>query len=215
MKKKLKIFLSLIILFTLYIFMCAYSYSASVSESLQNSIFRLHVIANSDLEEDQNLKYIVRDELINYMNSLSESQNLESKSQVIEIAKMHIDDFQKVAEETVKKNGFTYPVSVEIGNFEFPTKKYGDITFPAGFYDALEVKIGSASGKNWWCVMFPPLCFINPTNGVVSEESKETLKTNLSNEEYQLISDTQDSKYTFKFKIVEFFKGRNLITAYN
>ena len=82
----------------------------------------------------------------------------------------------KIAKDTVEKQGYSYDVSVEIGNFSFPTKQYGDISLPAGFYDALEVKIGNAKGKNWWCVMFPPLCFVDVSSGIVPDNSKETLK---------------------------------------
>jgi stage II sporulation protein R len=211
MKKNLKIILILSILFFLYIFICAYSYVSAVSSNLSNSVFRLHVIANSDSEEDQNLKYIVRDSLIEYMNNLCE--NCTSKEEVIAISQEHISDFKNIAENTILENGFSYTVNVEIGNFEFPTKTYGDISFPAGYYDALKVEIGESKGQNWWCVMFPPLCFINPTTGVVSDESKEILQENLAQEEYEIISDTESSDITFKFKIIEFFEKTGLITA--
>ena len=201
MKKNLKIMIILGTLLSLYIFVCAYGYVSAVSSELSNSVFRLHVIANSDSEEDQNLKYIVRDSLIEYMNNLC--KDCLAKEEVIEIAKEHLSDFKTIAENTIKEQGFSYSVNVEIGNFEFPTKTYGDISFPAGYYDALKVEIGKAQGQNWWCVMFPPLCFINPTTGVVTDESKEVLQENLSDEGYKIISDTESSNITFKFKIIE------------
>ena len=178
--KKLKIIITLIFLFSIFVFTCAYSYVSAISDNLYNSIFRLHVIANSDSEEDQNLKYIVRDNLINYMND--NCKNLSSKDEVIKYAQSHLDQIKQIAENTVKESGFNYPVQVEIGNFEFPTKQYGDISFPAGFYDALRVKIGESSGRNWWCVMFPPLCFVDTTTGIVPDSSKEELQENLSDE---------------------------------
>ena len=141
--KKIKIIVILCILFSLYIFISAYSYVMAISDNLYNSVFRLHVVANSDSEEDQNLKYLVRDNLIEYMNSLCSSTM--SKQEVLSIVSQHLDDFKQIAEKTIIEYGFSYPVNVEIGNFEFPTKKYGDIAFPAGYYDALEVKIGKAS----------------------------------------------------------------------
>ena len=143
--KKIKIILIFIILFTIFIFTCAYSYVSAISDNLYNSVFRLHVIANSDSEEDQNLKYIVRDNIINYMNN--ECKGLKTKSDVIEFAKTHLNEINNIAEATVKENGFSYPITVEIGNFEFPTKNYGDISFPSGSYDALRVKIGNSSRK--------------------------------------------------------------------
>ncbi len=211
--KKIKIFITLAFLLAIFVFTCAYTYVSAISDNLYNSIFRLHVIANSDSEEDQNLKYIVRDNLINYMND--NCKNLSSKEEVIQYAKENLDKLKQIAENTVKDNGFTYPVQVEIGNYEFPTKNYGDISFPAGFYDALRVKIGESSGKNWWCVMFPPLCFVNATTGIVPDSSKETLHENLSDENYMIVSESDNSSVAFKFKIVELFEKAGIITAKN
>lgn len=211
--KKIKILFIFIILFTIFIFTCAYSYVSAISDNLYNSVFRLHVIANSDSEEDQNLKYIVRDNLINYMND--RCKNFSSKDEVIEYAKKHLAEIQEIAEGTVKENGFNYPITVEIGNFEFPTKKYGDISFPSGSYDALRVKIGNSSGKNWWCVMFPPLCFVDTTTGIVPDSSKESLQETLSSENYKIVSENDSSEITIKFKIIEFFEKNGIITAKN
>ena len=171
---KLKKFLILLILLGIYIFISAYSYVGAVCQDLENNLFRLHVIANSDSEKDQNLKYIVRDELISYMNSLC--SNCTNKEDAINIAQNHKNDFYNIARETIVNNGFNYDVEIQIGNFTFPTKTYGDITLPAGYYDALRVKIGKAEGKNWWCVMFPPLCFVDVSSGIVPEKSKELLR---------------------------------------
>lgn len=211
--KKLKIIITLIFLFAIFVFTCAYSYVSAISDNLYNSIFRLHVIANSDSEEDQNLKYIVRDNLINYMND--NCKNLSSKDEVIKYAQSHLDQIKQIAENTVKESGFNYPVQVEIGNFEFPTKQYGDISFPAGFYDALRVKIGESSGRNWWCVMFPPLCFVDTTTGIVPDSSKEELQENLSDENYMIVSESDNSSVAFKFKIVELFEKAGIVTAKN
>ena len=202
----MKKYLFLLIVSVLFLLLSAYSYVNAVSNNLADSVFRLHVIANSDSKEDQELKYKVRDSLIEYMNTLTNEMN--SKEEVIEIAKSHLEDFKEIAQNVVKENGYNYDVNVEIGNFSFPTKTYGDISFPAGFYDALKVEIGKAEGQNWWCVMFPPLCFVDVTSGVVPEESKENLEENLGDEEYELISDTQNSSIlNIKFKIIELFES--------
>ncbi len=211
--KKLKIIITLTFLFAIFVFTCAYSYVSAISDNLYNSIFRLHVIANSDSEEDQNLKYIVRDNLINYMND--NCKNLSSKNEIIQYAQSHIEQIKQIAENTIKENGFSYPVQIEIGSFDFPTKQYGDISFPAGFYDALRVKIGESSGKNWWCVMFPPLCFVDTTTGIVPDSSKEELKENLSDENYMIVSESDNSSVAFKFKIVELFEKAGIVTAKN
>ena len=194
--------LLLLLLLFVYTFICAFSYVNAVSSNIQDSVFRLHVIANSDSEEDQNLKYIVRDKVLEYINSISGSQS--SKEDVINLANNNINEIQKIAENTVHENGYNYEVKLNIGNFAFPTKTYGDISFPAGFYDALKIEIGKADGQNWWCVMFPPLCFVDVTSGIVPEDSKEIIKESLSDEEYELVS-KNDDEVRFKFKIVEMF----------
>ena len=209
--KKIKCIITLCILFSIYIFITAYSYVMAISNNLSNNVFRLHVIANSNSDEDQKLKYIVRDNLISYMNTLC--ANCSSKEEVIKIVTAHLDQFQKIAQNTVYENGYSYSATVEVGNFEFPTKSYGDISFPAGFYDALKVKIGNASGQNWWCVMFPPLCFVDITSGIVPDDSKEQLQDNLSSEEYSIISDSNNYSYNLKFKIIELFEKNHIITA--
>ena len=210
----MKKYLFLLIVLISFIILSAYSYASAINEDLSNNVFRLHVIANSDSKEDQDLKYKVRDKLIEYMKSLT--TNINTKEEVIEIANNHISDFESIAKEVITKNGFDYDVKVEIGNFSFPTKQYGDISFPAGFYDALKVEIGSAKGQNWWCVMFPPLCFVDVTSGIVPEESKENLQDNLGEEEYDIISNTEDSEIVnFKFKIVEFFENLGIQLANN
>ena len=205
---KLKRFLGLIVLFSIYVFICAFSYANAVSTNISNSVFRLHVIANSDTEEDQNLKYLVRDALIEYMNSIS--NKCISRKEAISIAESHQDDFYTIAHQIISDNGYNYDVNINIGNFAFPTKNYGDISLPAGYYDALRVEIGNANGQNWWCVMFPPLCFVDVSSGIVPEDSKETIKNNLPNEEYNLVTNTQNADVKFKFKLLEFFQNIKL-----
>ena len=211
--KNFKTWIILIILICLYTFICAYSYVQAISIDLKNSVFRLHVIANSDSDEDQNLKYIVRDNLLKYMNELC--SNCTSKAEAIEIANSNKDEFQKIAENTIKNEGFNYDVVVEIGEFDFPTKNYGDISLPAGLYDALKVEIGEAQGHNWWCVMFPPLCFVDISSGTVPDSSKEVLESELSDEEFALISESDSSDINFKFKLLELFSNSGLFTAKN
>lgn len=208
---KLKMIFILSLLLFIYTTICAFTYAENVSSGISNSVFRLHVIANSNSEEDQNLKYKVRDKLIEYMNSMLSSSS--TKQDAINIATSHLDEFKQVAINTIKNEGFDYDVNVSVGNFEFPTKEYGDISLPSGYYDALKVEIGQAEGKNWWCVMFPPLCFVDVTSGVVPEKSKNDLKNNLSEEEFALVSNKKDNGIQFKFKLLEFFNNNGFITA--
>ena len=199
---KRRIFIVFIFMIFLYfVFTSASSYASSVSSDLSNNLLRLHIVANSDSDEDQHLKYTVRDNLINYMNTLT--QNITSKDAAIKIAKEHQDEFYKIAKKTIEENGYDYDVKIDIGNSYFPTKYYGDISLPAGYYDALKVEIGNASGQNWWCVMFPPLCFVDMSTGIVPDESKQKIKENLPEEEYALVSDTSQENINFKFKLIE------------
>lgn len=208
-KFRMIIILSFLLFF--YTSICAISYAQNVSTNVANSVFRLHVIANSDSSEDQNLKYIVRDNLLNYMNEIC--KNCSSKEEAINLVEEHADLFKQIATDTINQYGYSYNVNINIGNFEFPTKSYGDISLPAGYYDALRVEIGEAQGQNWWCVMFPPLCFVDISSGIVPEDSKEIMHNNLSDEEFALISNNSDSKIQFKFKLIEFFTDNGLITA--
>ena len=208
--KKLKIgrIFVILILLSLFILISAISYVDAVSNNIADSVFRLHVIANSDSKEDQELKLKVRDELLSYMNIISE--NSASKQEAMQIANEHKEEFIQIAEKVIKENGYNYTVNVQIGKADFPTKYYGDITLPAGTYDALKVQIGEAKGQNWWCVMFPPLCFVDVSTGIVPDNSKQELKQSLDNEEYDLISKTDNNEISFKFKIVELFQNWRL-----
>ena len=209
-----RICLILIFLLFIYIIFCAQSYSNAVSYDLSNAVFRLHVLANSNSAEDQQLKLKVRDSLLSYMNILS--SNCNTKEEAIQIAQQHKYEFQTIAENVIKENGYNYPIKIKINNFYFPTKSYGDISLPAGYYDALRVEIGNAKGQNWWCVMFPSLCFIDISSGIVNDEGKENLEKNLSLESYEVISENKTSpEFKFKFKLLEVFAQSGLFTAKN
>ena len=208
--KRLKIgrIFVILILLSLFILISAISYVDAVSNNIADSVFRLHVIANSDSKEDQELKLKVRDELLSYMNIISKDST--SKQEAMQIANEHKEEFTQIAKKVINENGYDYTVNIQVGKADFPTKYYGDITLPAGTYDALKVQIGEAKGQNWWCVMFPPLCFVDVSTGIVPDNSKQELKQSLDDEEYDLISKTDDNEISFKFKIVELFQNWRL-----
>lgn len=210
---KVKMVTILTFLFFIYTTICAISYADYISTDIADSVFRLHVIANSDSDVDQNLKYTVRDNLLEYMNELC--VNCSTKEEAISIAQQNIESFKQIALDTIKNEGFDYSVNVCIGNFEFPTKHYGDISLPSGYYDALRVEIGEAKGQNWWCVMFPPLCFTDVSSGIVPEESKEDLEETLTDEEFSIVSDNNSFDIKVKFKILEILNNTGLLTASN
>ena len=122
---KIKMVSILAILIFIYSGICAFSYAQNVSTDIANSVFRLHVIANSDSKEDQDLKYKVRDNLLEYMNTIC--KDCTSKSEAISLVEENKEEFKKIAENTIKEEGYSYSVNINIGNFEFPTKNYGDI----------------------------------------------------------------------------------------
>ena len=211
--KKIKSFFIIFLLFFIYTFICAFSYVNAVSNNISKNVLRLHVIANSDTEADQNLKYKVRDEILKYMNSIC--VNCKTKDEAIQILNDNKEKFEEIALNTIIKEGYNYDVTQKIGNFYFPTKTYGDIIFPSGNYDALRIEIGEAKGKNWWCVMFPSLCFVDISNGIVPDNSKEELKNTLTEEEYSIISSNKNIDIKIKFKLLELLSSKNLFTAKN
>lgn len=128
----------------------------------KEDLIRLHVLANSDSSNDQQLKLKVRDGIIAYLAPYLEQATHKKEAEQIVFA--HKDKLTQLAEEILFMNGATYPVDIEIGLFDFPIKSYGSLVLPAGKYEAVRVLIGKAEGKNWWCVLFPPLCFVDITN---------------------------------------------------
>ena len=202
MKKKLNFIFILTILVFIYIALLSFNYSKAISSNLSDSVFRLHIIANSDSSADQELKLKVRDKIIEYMNTLT--SNSSDKKDVISIVNNHLDSFKEIALNTIKENGYNYDVNIEIGNFHFPTKSYGDISFPAGNYDALKIEIGDAIGQNWWCVLFPPLCFSNGTADpeIDTEQNADTGVTL----RFKIVEVFQEAKHSLSRALQKFFK---------
>lgn len=178
-------------------------YSNNIQDNIANGVIRFHILANSDSSRDQDLKIKVRDSILSeFEDELSAAK---TREQTIEIINKNIDNIELSAEKTLLKNGSAYPVKAKINKDYFPTKKYGDVTLPAGRYDALRLEIGEAKGHNWWCVMFPPLCYVDVTRCSIPEREKKQLAENMGKEEYSIITgDTTDIK--IKFKVVEIWK---------
>jgi len=151
-----------------------------------DGILRFHIRANSDSDKDQELKMAVKEDVIRFLRPyLKECENAEICKEVI---RENLQNIYKVAKDTIVEQGYEYPVSVYLTKEQFPAKIYGDLTFPAGEYQALRIDIGEAKGQNWWCVMFPPLCFIDSSTAIVTEEGKDELKRALTKEEYEALT---------------------------
>ena len=188
----------------------AVSYISWQVNDIEDSVLRLHIVANSDSDEDQALKLKVRDEVVDRCGFLFE--NCVSAEQSIKTAADNIGFIKYVAEQVITENGYNYDADCQVTQCSFPTKQYerpGDsvVSLPRGEYNALNIKIGAAKGKNWWCVMYPPLCFFD---GVASvpDETDELLKSQLTASEYELITESDRPEIKIKFKIAELLGGQ-------
>ncbi len=158
-------------------------------EDISGKLIRFHVIANSDSEKDQNLKLKVRDKVLEYVQPLlKDSKNIEESR---EILNRENEKVLEIAREVIKENGYDYSVESTLDKENFPVKTYGNITLPQGEYEAYRIIIGTGEGQNWWCVMFPPICFVDITKGEVAyEETEEKMKKVLDDEEFNMVDNT-------------------------
>lgn len=210
--KKLVIYISVLVI--LICSLCGHAYIDNVKnndliDSISNKIIRFHVLANSNSNEDQQLKIKVKDKIIEYIFPKLENSNSLEESR--EILANNEDEITKIANECINENGYNYSVKVEFKRENFPEKVYGNISLPQGEYEAFRVLIGEASGENWWCVMFPPICFVDVTKGQVSyDETEESMKEVLTDEEFEkirndvIVDETKNVK--FSLKIFDLFK---------
>lgn len=174
-----------------------YNATYQLQQSLAQKIIRFHVIADSDSDTAQQLKLKVKNKTLKYMQTfLTGKEDLKTTRTII---KKNLNNIENFASEVVKSEGFEYNVSAEFENCYFPIKEYGSLIFPAGYYEALKIKLGKAEGRNWWCVMYPNLCFVEGTYAVVNDEVKETLEEMLTPEEYHMLLDGSKTKISFKY----------------
>lgn len=201
MKSKIKLFnISLIFALIFSVLLSMVSFDASCEE-LRDNVLRLHILANSDCDYDQSLKLSVRDAL------LREGEGLFSGADTLEDAKAlanaNAETIKIIAEKTLKEQGCDYPVNVKVDKTFFDTRVYDDFTLPAGVYDALNVEIGKAEGRNWWCVIFPSICV--GAAGDLSDTAPDAAVNIAKN----------SKKFVIKFKIVEVYeKIKNKIIGF-
>lgn len=190
MRKKLFVFVPLFLVFT--VIFTLITPAVAMSEDISTKVFRLHILANSDSEDDQKLKLKVRDKILSVSDKMY--NNCATVDDAVNTAKNNIDLFESTAAKVIIDNGYTYPVKAYVTKEYFDTRKYDNFTLPAGEYDSLKIEIGSAKGHNWWCVMFPSVCI----SGCVDDFDKS-----LSKDEIKMIT---DGKYKYKFKVVEVYE---------
>lgn len=182
------------------------------ANDISDKLIRFHVLANSDSESDQKLKLKVRDEVLKYI-----SPKLKDSNSIDESRKILLDNdgkIKQIAEQVIRNNGYKYKVVTMLSRENFPVKNYGNITLPQGNYEAYRILIGDAKGQNWWCVMFPPLCFVDITKGQLAyKETEDEMKKVLSDEQVKGLtqSSKKDEKEKDKTKIIFKFKIKELI----
>ena len=196
-EKRLKIW-EIILLVGLLAFLASGAMALRTQDDLSNKVVRLHVLANSDSEEDQALKLLVRDAVLERAEDVlvQTSDRAEAEGKL----RGQLLEFERAAAEVIREEGYDYTVTVELADTEFPTRAYDGFTLPAGEYLALRVLIGEAAGQNWWCVVFPPLC-----TAAAADTSVSAMVTGFTEEEIKLITE-EDSGYILKFKVVEFWE---------
>ncbi|AYO32005.1 stage II sporulation protein R [Biomaibacter acetigenes] len=184
------------------------SFGKVTAEELSSKLIRLHIIANSDSPEDQALKLRVRDDIINALDK--QFEGIDDIDISREFIKSHLKDIEEIALRQIKQSGKDYTVKAFFGRFPFPVKNYGYVTLPAGEYEALRVVIGKGEGANWWCVLFPPLCFVDITHGLTREEARERMGEVLTPREMAAIetaSSPEEVPVEVRFKILEWWKA--------
>lgn len=191
--KKVILIISIFLISFIYIIHPVLADKYLLDNPYNEGIIRFHVRANSDREEDQALKLKVRDEILEVMvEKFKDSSSIDESREII---KENMNEIKLIAERVIRENNYDYPVDVFLGMDYFPTRKYGNMVFPQGTYETLLVTIGKGEGQNWWCVMFPPLCFVDITHSAAYDPD--------NNFEEYVIDETQPLK--LKSKTVELF----------
>ena len=173
-------------------------YADMIQKGIGAKVVRFHVLANSDSEEDQALKLAVRDCVLQEYGKLLEVCT--SKQETLAALAQAQQEICETAEKEVLAQGYAYPVRVSLVREEFPFKKYEDLIFPAGVYDALRIEIGEAKGQNWWCVLYPQMCFVDAAWGYTTQESHLRLQNTLTEEEFLVVSALEQERLTPKLK---------------
>lgn len=167
-------------------------------EDIAEEVIRFHIRANSDSEQDQALKQLVRDAILEELEpKLAEAESREEAETIME---EQLSEIEAIGIRVMKEAGYDYEIHAYLTEEEFPMKDYGDLRFPAGEYEALRVDIGEKNGGNWWCVMYPGLCFVDTAGGVVAADGKEELQRVLTPEEYEeiLICPSEDTQIEYR-----------------
>ncbi len=182
-------------------------YATQIQQGLSAKVVRFHVLANSDEQKDQALKLDVRDRVLEVFGQrLAQCQ---SKAETLTFLQNSQTEICQIATQEVQRQGYQQDVSVSLVKEHFPQKVYGDLVFPAGVYDALRIEIGAAEGHNWWCVLYPQMCYVDATWSQPTQESHVRLQNALTKEEFLVVSamEQQKSMPKIKLKVVELWQN--------
>ena len=171
-----------------------------------DSVVRLHVLANSDSEEDQILKLKVRDAVLYEVSSIFKYNSCENINDALCIIEKNMSQILSAAQNCIKQEGYQYTVNISLTGERYPTRNYEQLAFPSGEYISFVVKIGEGKGENWWCVLFPPLCLSAATDNSIQAEDA-MINIGLSGEQYKIITESYNVKYNVRFKILETIDG--------
>lgn len=201
--KKDSLYIILILLFCIAcIAGLRYERRLNMQKDIAEKIVRFHVIANSDRKADQDLKLAVRDAVGIKMSELL--KDVADRSESEDVIRENMENMKQTVQKVIAENGYDYEVDVCLKDTDFPVKSYGMYTFPAGTYEALEIVIGEGKGHNWWCVMYPNMCFSDTMYEVINEDAKSSLKRVLSEDEYQQV--LASGNYQVRFRGIEILK---------
>jgi stage II sporulation protein R len=198
------------------IMLCTYGSTvpAAGMDPATDSLLRFHVIANSDSPADQALKHKVKDRIVNEIGA--QVAGMDGKEELLEFLTQNTEYIEQIAMQEVQNSNKDYQVKAEIGYFPFPVKSYGSLTLPAGSYHAFRVVLGDGGGANWWCVMFPPLCFVDTKNAVALAKDQQRIKDMLTREELDVLSHSaniEDVPVRLRFKLLEFLNASKVKLA--
>jgi stage II sporulation protein R len=189
----MKFFSSFIICITVFLALWGFIPTAEECE-IYNSTVRLHILAASDSDEDQRVKLLVRDAVVEHISAY----DAKTKEEALVLIGADKDKICQIAKDVLLENGMAQPVSMEIGKEQYPIRYYEDFSLPTGEYTSVKIIIGEGKGQNWWCVLFPPMC----TSYAIKGEGEDYINVGLSKDQYDLITGA-DGEYKVKFKLLE------------
>ncbi len=207
-------FMSVATKFLLVILVICIIYGETAHDNIADNVVRLHIVANSDEPEDQELKIKVRDAILKHMQE--KYPNGASREEAAGYLKSSLPIIKQIASDVMKENGSSESVDAKYGVYAFPTKEYEGMALPAGMYEAVRVELGAAEGQNWWCIMFPPLCVADASSLKMDEEAMNQLKREMGDDNYQLITDIVEHgnvPVKIKFRIIELVESSKMRLA--